>query len=176
MWAIVPNNEKNIWRRRAKRVTIKNKRALKTGDKLTTKYLNRTGQKKPGRKPKIPKDASQEMTMAAASTVAATATSPTKKSKSEKRRSNSSSHGKDDDSPRQRNNVHHNTNYSPILPGAYKVIGTNPSDVAAHLKLLGDNLTIIGQRLKEHEVRARIFAIFELINWLIFFKIIHRVK
>lgn len=35
--------------------------------------------------------------------------------------------------------------------GMYKVVGTQPVDVAAHLKLLGESLTIIGERLKEHE-------------------------
>lgn len=35
--------------------------------------------------------------------------------------------------------------------GVYKVVGTQPIDVAAHLKLLGESLTIIGERLKEHE-------------------------
>ncbi|KAH0818262.1 hypothetical protein GEV33_004529 [Tenebrio molitor] len=35
----------------------------------------------------------------------------------------------------------------------YKVNGIKPIDVAAHLKLLGESLTIIGERLKEHEVR-----------------------
>jgi hypothetical protein len=39
-----------------------------------------------------------------------------------------------------------------VGPGLYKVIGTQPVDVAAHLKLLGESLTIIGERLKEHEV------------------------
>lgn len=34
----------------------------------------------------------------------------------------------------------------------YKVNGIKPIDVAAHLKLLGESLTIIGERLKEHEV------------------------
>ncbi|XP_068899215.1 uncharacterized protein [Tenebrio molitor] len=33
----------------------------------------------------------------------------------------------------------------------YKVNGIKPIDVAAHLKLLGESLTIIGERLKEHE-------------------------
>ncbi|XP_055676512.1 HMG box-containing protein 4 isoform X3 [Lutzomyia longipalpis] len=33
----------------------------------------------------------------------------------------------------------------------YRVNTSHPLDVAAHLKLLGDNLMIIGQRLKEHE-------------------------
>lgn len=155
MWSIVPNNEKNIWRRRAKRVTIKNKRALKTGDKLTTKYLNRTGQKKPGRKPKHMKDnnTSQQATTASA----AASASPTKKTKSERKSHASSSSiakhiAKDNESSKHKNTANNNTNLSNILPGSYKVTGTSPSDVAAHLKLLGDNLTIIGQRLKEHEV------------------------
>jgi len=39
-----------------------------------------------------------------------------------------------------------------VGPGLYKVIGTQPVDVAAHLKLLGESLSIIGERLKEHEV------------------------
>lgn len=35
--------------------------------------------------------------------------------------------------------------------GLFKVTGTQPIDVAAHLALLGESLTIIGERLKEHE-------------------------
>ncbi|KAJ8920085.1 hypothetical protein NQ315_011740 [Exocentrus adspersus] len=46
-------------------------------------------------------------------------------------------------------------NVSPPSPrgkdSSYKVIGIKPIDVAAHLKLLGESLTIIGERLKEHE-------------------------
>ncbi|XP_017787463.1 PREDICTED: HMG box-containing protein 4 isoform X3 [Habropoda laboriosa] len=38
-----------------------------------------------------------------------------------------------------------------IGTGMYKVVGTHPIDVAAHLKLLGESLTIIGERLKEHD-------------------------
>lgn len=33
----------------------------------------------------------------------------------------------------------------------YQIVGTRPIDVAAHLQLLGEGLTIIGERLKEHE-------------------------
>ena len=39
---------------------------------------------------------------------------------------------------------------------SYKVSGIKPIDVAAHLKLLGESLTIIGERLKEHEVSNKI--------------------
>lgn len=49
---------------------------------------------------------------------------------------------------------HNNSKLSPtVTPGPYRVTGIGPSEVSAHLKLLGDNLTIIGERLKEHEVR-----------------------
>ncbi|XP_050732386.1 HMG box-containing protein 4-like isoform X2 [Eriocheir sinensis] len=37
-------------------------------------------------------------------------------------------------------------------PAPYRVTGTNPIDVAAHIKLLGESLNNIGQKLKEHEV------------------------
>lgn len=142
MWANVPSNEKHIWRRRAKRVTMKNKRALKKGEKLTTNYLNRPGKKKPGRKPKIPKN-----------NVTNTTTTP---HKTKHERHSSALNGKRDDADTgaSKEVIHSNSNKSSsITPGAYKIIGTTPTDVAAHLKLLGDNLTIIGQRLKEHEVR-----------------------
>lgn len=49
---------------------------------------------------------------------------------------------------------HNSSKLSPtVTPGPYRVTGIGPSEVSAHLKLLGDNLTIIGERLKEHEVR-----------------------
>lgn len=43
---------------------------------------------------------------------------------------------------------------------AGKMSGTAPVDVAAHLKLLGDSLNIIGQRLKEHEVSTTMVLMF----------------
>lgn len=49
--------------------------------------------------------------------------------------------------------TYENVNISPPSgKEAYKVNGIKPIDVAAHLKLLGESLTIIGERLKEHEV------------------------
>lgn len=51
-----------------------------------------------------------------------------------------------------------NTSVSPPSPrgkdnnSAFKGNGIRPIDVAAHLKLLGESLNIIGERLKEHEV------------------------
>lgn len=37
-------------------------------------------------------------------------------------------------------------------PGLYKVTGIAPIDVAAHLKLLGESLFIIGERLQVHKL------------------------
>lgn len=59
-----------------------------------------------------------------------------------------------------------NTTVSPPSPrgkesgASYKANGIKPIDVAAHLKLLGESLSIIGERLKEHEVgNARFLVI-----------------
>lgn len=48
----------------------------------------------------------------------------------------------------------------------YKVNGIKPIDVAAHLKLLGESLSIIGERLKEHEVK-KYFLLRKELNFLI---------
>lgn len=45
-----------------------------------------------------------------------------------------------------------------VGPGLYKVVGTQPIDVSAHLRLLGESLTIIGERLKEHEVCMKTYS------------------
>lgn len=54
-------------------------------------------------------------------------------------------------------NSYENINVSPPSPRGrenhLKCSGIKPIDVAAHLKLLGESLTIIGERLKEHEVK-----------------------
>ena len=33
----------------------------------------------------------------------------------------------------------------------FQLVGTQPLDTAAHLKLLGESLSVIGERLTEHE-------------------------
>lgn len=38
----------------------------------------------------------------------------------------------------------------------YRVTGCGPVEVAAHLRLLGESLAIIGERLKEHEVKKNV--------------------
>lgn len=50
-----------------------------------------------------------------------------------------------------------------IGTGMYKVVGMQPIDVAAHLKLLGESLTIIGERLKEHDGQIAISGTFSVL-------------
>lgn len=42
-------------------------------------------------------------------------------------------------------------------------LGTAPIDAAAHLKLLGDSLTVIGQRLIEHEGQLAVSGIYSVL-------------
>lgn len=44
-----------------------------------------------------------------------------------------------------------------------QVTGTGHIDVSAHLKLLGESLTIIGARLQEHKVRFYYFTTSQLL-------------
>lgn len=53
---------------------------------------------------------------------------------------------------------------SPRSKEGFRVNGIKPIDVAAHLKLLGESLTIIGERLKEHEVIFIIFYSFRHVH------------
>lgn len=46
----------------------------------------------------------------------------------------------------------------------FKGNGIKPIDVAAHLKLLGESLMLIGERLKEHEVKKKITILTNLWN------------
>lgn len=65
-----------------------------------------------------------------------------------------------------------NSSVSPPSPrgkdagSMYKVNGIKPIDVAAHLKLLGESLSIIGERLKEHEVGDKKYCGTELGHYL----------
>lgn len=124
MWANVPANEKSIWRRRAKRLAKKTNKGDDSPAKST--FINRATTSR------TKKNAQQTLTVATGQPNKLT--SPTQ-------------------SPT-------NSIFSPTIrvgantvtqPGAFKVTGIEPIDVAAHLKLLGDSLSIIGERLKEHE-------------------------
>lgn len=130
MWANVPSNEKYNWRRRAKRLASKGKD--KDPDKLwqkqptpTSKFLNRNATGPRAKKqPNVRPDKSP--TLVPPTTVTATQDVFATQTTLPKVSTSSTPH--------------------------FKVTGTAPLDAAAHLKLLGESLTIIGSRLKEHEV------------------------
>lgn len=122
MWANVPSNEKYNWRRRAKRLSSKGK------DKAVGKSANQT--------------ATPSTKFINRNTTPSTKTKP-------KRTPVKNSAASPDVS-----NEAKSPKLSPTASSSvYKSKpGTQPADVAAHLQLLGESLTIIGERLKEHEV------------------------
>lgn len=130
MWANVPANEKSMWRRRAKRLAKKTNKPDDVQGNTKSTFINRSTTSRT-------KKIAQQTAAAAA---AGAAGQPTKLN-----------------SPTQSptNSIFSSTikigSNTVTQPGAFKVTGLEPIDVAAHLKLLGDSLSIIGERLKEHE-------------------------
>lgn len=153
MWANVPSNEKYNWRRRAKRLASKGKD--KDPDKLwqkpptpSSKFLNRNAT---GPRPKKHQTMRPDKSTAVVSTATVT-------------------QQQQDVFATQTTLPKVNTTSTPH----FKVTGTTPLDAAAHLKLLGESLTIIGSRLKEHEVSVwswieDLSDSFEIIHFLVFF-------
>ncbi|KAK2589320.1 hypothetical protein KPH14_007869 [Odynerus spinipes] len=133
LWATVPNLEKYNWRRRAKRLAAKPHSVPANKDESVwkmpppasrKKFINKIGN---GKETK-PVSSKKTLQLGVPSVIGNVPVSPpTNKT------------GKD------------LVNEPIIGTGMYKVIGTQPIDVAAHLKLLGESLTIIGERLKEHD-------------------------
>lgn len=135
LWATVPNSEKYNWKRRAKRMQVKGKDELSNNGeharwKIPTsksKFINKLTSKN---QPVKEKPVASVFQLGTPSVVGNLPISPPGTTRG--------------------NKVSLVT--EPITgPGLYKVVGTNPVDVAAHLRLLGESLSIIGERLKEHE-------------------------
>ncbi|XP_059609885.1 HMG box-containing protein 4 isoform X1 [Phlebotomus argentipes] len=121
MWANVPSNVKFNWRRKAKRLSAKGAKP----DKSVLAYKRANSKFLNKNSPALTKGASN---------AAKTLLRMTHKD------------SESDKSPPMNTLVK-----ASATPHVYRVNTSHPVDVAAHLKLLGDNLTIIGQRLKEHE-------------------------
>jgi len=154
LWATVPTNEKYNWKRRAKRLAVKGPPGSNLASMLNTesgKYKN------PPSKSKFINKLGGRTQQHQASGVAASrqVTGTVQQQQQTVLQLTTSSGGNVTVSP------HTPTDSKPgkaglvtepvVGPGLYKVIGTQPVDVAAHLKLLGESLSIIGERLKEHE-------------------------
>ncbi|XP_011501366.1 PREDICTED: HMG box-containing protein 4-like isoform X2 [Ceratosolen solmsi marchali] len=124
LWATVPSLEKYNWWKRAKRLALKPSETIgdsKMPPPISRKFINKIAI----RDASSPKKTIQLGTVVVGNKVPV---SPP-----------SNKVGKDV------------ANESFLGTGMYKVTGTQPIDIAAHLTLLGENLTIIGKRLKEHE-------------------------
>lgn len=143
LWGTVPYNEKYAWKRRAERLANKGvKGAAGTGaGTMEHPNMKRTKPPPPAKTKFINKGAASRET-------------PTKQQHAASHRgshsSSSSAMAAMSISPPDRGGK--GLVSEPVVgPGLYKVVGTQPVDVAAHLKLLGESLSIIGERLKEHE-------------------------
>ncbi|XP_066601087.1 HMG box-containing protein 4 isoform X2 [Prorops nasuta] len=131
LWATVPNLEKYNWRRRAKRLAAKPNAIAANKDEpiwkmpspaSRKKFINKIGNGKES------KSSKKTIQLGVPSVIGSIPVSPP-----------SNKMGKE------------LVNEPLIGTGMYKIVGTQPIDVAAHLKLLGESLTIIGERLKEHD-------------------------
>ncbi|XP_011175821.1 HMG box-containing protein 4 isoform X2 [Solenopsis invicta] len=133
LWATVPHLEKYNWRRRAKRLAAKPHSLPASKDEPVwkmpppasrKKFINKIGN---GKETK-PTSAKKTIQLGVPSVVGNVPVSPPS------------------------NRTSKDLVNEPVIgTGMYKVVGTQPIDVAAHLKLLGESLTIIGERLKEHD-------------------------
>lgn len=123
MWANVPSSEKYNWKRRAKRLASK-------GKTLQNHAMKREGN--------VPKFINKDIL--------------------NRNNSPKASESSEDQKPvkRQTTQIAPASTYSALAhstksPTSHKHSVQQPAEIAAYLKLLGDNLTIIGERLKEHE-------------------------
>lgn len=134
MWANVPSGEKYNWKRRAKRLQVKGKVPDMISSKPSSnspKFINK------GLKVSLPVRQQLDQPV-----IKKTCGRPPKASTLAARAQNQIT------TVAKATSSAIATNTS---PGVYKVTGQQPADIAAYLKLLGDSLTIIGERLKEHE-------------------------
>lgn len=179
LWANVSNKEKDSWRRKAKIQATKAKSRErvttataanpysayfkpKTRSKNLTEASEQTPQPISGGQPNIAKSRGNSISL-----VDSVGDSPTFGLTTKRRRNNSHTRGNGVNNNNlstqaiATNNNTTNNNYSSNTPVTSHTVNSHsrksslpnidPVDTAAHLKLLGESLTIIGERLKEHE-------------------------
>ncbi|KAG8227417.1 hypothetical protein J437_LFUL000426 [Ladona fulva] len=138
LWATVPTNEKYNWKRRAKRLAAKGNRmgVIDTGrwksPPARNKFLNKTGSRPVDRASRWQNLSQGQRNTPPASQQALPSTGATPESPG----TTGAASGVADPA---------------VGTGLYKVVGTQPVDVAAHLGLLGECLSLIGEKLTEHE-------------------------
>ncbi|XP_018916800.1 uncharacterized protein [Bemisia tabaci] len=137
LWKTVPQNEKYVWKKRAKRLAddmlIKEKTKKMIGSN-SRKFINKQSNVVAVSSPVTTPKGQQVVHLGQPSVIGKIPVSPP------------------DISRHSRMKGGEGLVQEPVLgTGLYKVVGTQPIDLAAHLRLLGESLNIIGERLKEHE-------------------------
>ncbi|XP_037938888.1 HMG box-containing protein 4-like [Teleopsis dalmanni] len=147
LWANVSNKEKNTWRRRAKleagkaRITMEHaKLGLSAKHSLNSAFFNRATTSRTKKLAEVSKSLIKDLNNSETNNIVK------KKKNYTTNNGNNSAHITTNEVPSQ---TYPSTNAqnSKIIP----LSSIEPIDTAAHLKLLGESLTIIGERLKEHE-------------------------
>lgn len=135
LWATVPSNEKFNWRRRAKRANNKVLALESTNEAggLAAKMKSTGLPTKGNSSSKFLNKSKEPLVDTLQIGIASVVSGPVSPPDGVKVKQTSASTASGD-------------------VAIYKVTGTQPIDVAAHLELLGESLRIIGERLKEHEV------------------------
>lgn len=161
MWANVPTNVKYNWKRRAKRLAnkIKKSNGLKGQAPQPSKYMQQKYYLNKG---------STNSNVAAASSAS---TTPLTKQQKQLQKLLKSEKSKTQSIQNAQKQQKEKFAMTPSTSGSYKVspststssrsntvhinkpLDLAPIDVAAHLKLLGESLINIGERLSQHEVR-----------------------
>ncbi|XP_071549380.1 uncharacterized protein [Panulirus ornatus] len=137
LWALVPTTQKYNWKRRAKRLAAKgNQKGSMISTGKAAKQAQNTARSnlinKGGIKPQqVMRTSSKHPETAQPAPVLPQKTQTT--------------------TPKTSRAVSVSALSENSPPSAYKVTGNSPIDVAAHIKLLGESLNNIGQKLKEHE-------------------------
>lgn len=163
MWANVPTNVKYNWKRRAKRLAnkIKKSNGAKGAAPQPSKYMQQ--------KYYLNKN-TNNISAAAAPT---TPTTPLTKQQKQLQKLLKSEKSKTQSIQNAQKQQKEKFAMTPSTSGSYKVLPTTPVkhtvvqinkpldlapiDVAAHLKLLGESLINIGERLSQHEVSLQTF-------------------
>lgn len=139
LWATVPFHEKYIWKRRAKRLAARGRtrQIQQQNQQAQQQHINtpiQDGVKKM-KSPPVRKYINKQNLISPTAT-SNVVTSPETKSNKQGGVSDGS---------------------------VFKPVGTTPMDVAAHLRLLGESLTIIGERLTEHEGQIAVSGSFSVL-------------
>ncbi|KAL7640333.1 UNVERIFIED_CONTAM: hypothetical protein RMT77_008597 [Armadillidium vulgare] len=144
MWAHVPYTQKQNWKRKAKKLEVKDDKLKPSGntmistgkrEKKTHSNANKTSQGHKGKGQTTHGNKGGNKGQNKTPPVSQTSTITSQKSTYQTPKAKVITHTVPEASP----------------PTSFKVTGTSPIDVAAHLNLLGESLNNIGQKLKEHE-------------------------